>query len=66
MTKKKTKTAKISQNHMYYVGYDDNDKIAPLLMNLPHLIGYYKIFKRGKVMKFIYDKEKLFKKYKEI
>ena len=41
--------------YLYYIGYDDNDEIVPLLINLPQLIGYYKIVKNGKAMNFIWD-----------
>ena len=37
--KKMTKNSQKNLSYIYYTGYDDNDKIVPLLIELPQLVG---------------------------
>ena len=64
MTKKRK--GKKKSSFKYYIGYNDNNRIVPLIISLPQSIGYYSIFKDGKTMNFICDDKEIFKKYKEI
>ena len=56
-------------NSKYLIGYIDKD-IRPLVMIMPKISGYVKIFKvedkNNKLMSFCIDDEKLLKKYKAI
>ena len=38
---------KKNKSYKYYIGYDDNDEIIPLIIRLPQMIGYYNIFEDG-------------------
>ena len=51
----------------YFIGYfDEDDVIRPLLLKLPHMIGYLKEFNDSMTMSFRIDDSKLFKKYRKI
>ena len=39
--------------YMIYIGYDDDYKIVLLLIKLPQLSGYYRIFKNGETINFV-------------
>ena len=47
----------------YFIGYNDEDVIRPLLLKLPQMIGYLKEFDDSMTMSFRVDDNKLFKKY---
>ena len=44
--------------YRYYITYDDNDEIMPLIIRIPQMIGRYNIFKDGKTMSFKGDDNK--------
>ena len=46
--------------------YNYNDETIPLLIRLPEMIGYYKVFKNGKKVYFTSDDEELLRKFEEI
>ena len=51
----------------YFIEYDDNGEIIPLIIDLPQMIGYYNIHKDDdKTMTFICNDENLLKKYEKI
>ena len=45
----------------YFIGYNDNDVIRPLFMNLPQMIGYVKKFECNTTMSFKINDSKLLK-----
>ena len=47
-------------------GYNDDDVIGPLCVNLPHMIGHVKQFDSNKTMFFKVNDNKLLKKYNKI
>ena len=47
----------------YFIGYNDDDVIRPLCMNLPQMISYVKHFDSNKTMYFKFGDNKLLKKY---
>ena len=51
----------------YFIGYnDEEDVIRPLLLKLPQMIGYLKVFDDNMTMSLRVDDSKLFKKYCKI
>ena len=50
----------------YFIGYNDDDVIRPLCINLPQIIGYVKHFDSNKTMSFKVSDNKLLKKYNKI
>ena len=50
----------------YFIGYNDNDVIRQLSIQLPQMIGYVKCFESTKTMSFEINDNKLLKKYNEI
>ena len=50
----------------YFIGYNYNDFIRPLCINIPQMIGYVKHFDSNKAMSFKVNDNKLFKKYNKI
>ena len=50
----------------YFIGYNDDDIIRPLCLNLPQMIGYVKNFDSNKTMSFKVSDNKLLKKYNKI
>ena len=50
----------------HFIGYNDDDVIRPLCINLPQMIGYVKHFDSKKTMFFKVTDNKLFKKYNKI
>ena len=53
-------------SYKYFIGYDDNGEIIPLIIDLPQMIRYYNIYDNGnKTMNFIYDNKNLLEKYKK-
>ena len=53
-------------SHKYFTGYNDDDLIRPLCINLPQKIDYVKIFDKNKAMSFKVSDNKLLKKYNKI
>ena len=51
---------------IYLIGYNDDDVIRPLCINLPQMIGYVKCFDSNKTMSFKASDNKLLKKYNKI
>ena len=51
------------KDHLNITGYDDNNAILPLIIELPQMIGYCKEFDYGAIMNFICDDKTLLKKY---
>ena len=47
----------------YFIGYNDDDVIRPLCINLPQMIGYVKHFDSNKTMSFKVSDNKLLRKY---
>ena len=47
----------------YFIGYNDDDVIRPLCINLPQMIGYVKHFDSNKTMSLKVSGNKLLKKY---
>ena len=45
----------------YFIGYNDDDVIRPLCINLPQMIGYVKNFNSNKTMSFKVSDNKLLK-----
>ena len=50
----------------YFIGYNDDDVIRPLCINLPQMIGHVKHFDSNKTMSFKVNDNKLLKKYNKI
>ena len=55
----------------YYTGYNDDNVIRPLCINLPQMVGYVKYFKNNNredtvTMSFNVTNKKIFKKYSKI
>ena len=50
----------------YFIGYNYDDVIRPLCINLPQMIGYVKHFDSNKAMSFKVGNNKLLKKYNKI
>ena len=50
----------------YFIGYNDDDVIRPLCINLPQMIGYFKHFGSNKTMSFKVSDNKLLKKCNKI
>ena len=50
----------------YFIGYNDDDVIRPLCINLPQMIGYAKYFDANMKISFKVDDNKLLKKYNKI
>ena len=50
----------------HFIGYNDDDVIRPLCINLPLMIGYVKHFHSNKTMPFKVSDNKLLKKYNKI
>ena len=50
----------------YFIGYNDDNVIRPLCINLPQMIGYVKHFDSNKAMSFKVSGNKLLKKYNKI
>ena len=48
------------------IGYNDDDAIRPLCINLPQMIGYVKNFDSNKTMPFKVSDNKLLKKYNKM
>ena len=51
-----------NNSYKYYIGYNDNDNIIPLLIKFPQMIGYAKYFESNKTMSFKIDDQKIIKK----
>ena len=49
-----------------FIGYNDDDVIRPLCINLPQMIGYVKNFDSNKTMSFKVSDNKLLKKYNKM
>ena len=50
----------------YFIGYNDNDAVRPLCMNLPQIIGYVRKCEGNTTMSFkIINDSKLLKKYNQ-
>ena len=54
------------KSFQFFIGYNDNDKIRPLCIMLPQMVGYAKYFKSSKTMSLKVSEEKLLKKYTKI
>ena len=50
----------------YFIGYNDNDVIRPLCINLPQMTGYVRKFYENATMSFILKNKQLLKKYTNI
>ena len=50
----------------YFIGYNDDDVIRPLCINLPQMIGYVKHFDSNKIMSFKVSDNMLLKKHNKI
>ena len=50
----------------YFIGYNDDDVVRPLCINLPQMIDYVKHFDSNKTMSFKVGDNKLLKKYNKI
>ena len=50
----------------YFIGYNDDDVIRPLCINLPQIISYVKHFDSNKAMSFKVNDNKLLKKYNKM
>ena len=50
----------------YFIGYNDDEAIRPLCINLPQMIGYVKHFDSNKTRSFKVSDNKLSKKYNKI
>ena len=50
----------------YFIGYNDDDVIRPLCINLPQMVGYAKHFDSNKTISFKVSDNKLLKKYTKI
>ena len=50
----------------FFIGYNDDDAIRALCINLPQMIGYVKNFDSNKTMSFKVNDNKLLKKYNKI
>ena len=50
----------------YFIGYDDNDVIRPLLVKLPQMTGYARNFNENKSMSFRVNHKQLLKNYNKI
>ena len=52
-----------NKSFKYFIGYNDNDKIKPLCIKLPQMIGYIKHFTDNKTMCFKVIDNSLLKKH---
>ena len=50
----------------YFIGYNDNDVIRPLLIRLTEMAGYVKKFQDNTTMSFNINGKQLLKKYNQI
>ena len=50
----------------FFIGYNDNDVIRPLCINIPQIIGCARKFKGNKTMSFKINIRKLLKRYSQI
>ena len=50
----------------YFIGYNDNDVIRPLLVKLSQMIGYARKFNENVTMSFKVNDKQLLKKYNKI
>ena len=50
----------------YFIGYNDNDVIRPLCIELPQMTGYVRKFEGNTMMSFKINDSKLLKKYNQI
>ena len=50
----------------YFIGYNDNDVIRPLLVKLPQMTGYARKFNENKIMSFKVNNKQLLKNYNKI
>ena len=50
----------------YFIGYNDNDVIRPLLVKLPQMTGYARKFNENKTMSFRVNNKQLLKNYNKI
>ena len=50
----------------YFIGYNDNNVIRPLCINLPQMTGYVRKFEGNTTTSFKISDKQLFKKYNEI
>ena len=50
----------------YFIGYNDNDVIRPLLISLTEMAGYVKKFQGNTTMSFNINGKQLLKKYNQI
>ena len=64
VSKKESHGAKNS--FKYFIGYNDDDVIRPLCINVPQMIGYVKHFDSNKAMSFKAIDNKLLRKYNKI
>ena len=64
VSKKESYGTKISLK--YFIGYNDDDAIRPLCIDVPQMIGYAKHFDSNKTMSFKVSDNKLLKKYSKI
>ena len=54
------------KSRKYLIGYNDDEVIIPLRINLPQMIGYVEHFDSNKTMSFKVGDNKLLKKYNKI
>ena len=50
----------------YFIGYDDNDAISPMCIEIPQMIGYVNLFSNAKTMSFKVNDKRLLKYYIKI
>ena len=50
----------------YFIGYNDNDVIRPLLIRITEMAGYVKKFQGNTTMSFNINGKQLLKKYNQI
>ena len=50
----------------YFIGYNNNDVIRPLIINPPHMTGYVRKFEGNTTMSFKISNKQLLKKYNQI
>ena len=55
--------AKKTNSYKYFIGYDDNDVIRSILIELPQMIGSVRHFETNQTMSFRTFDKKLFKRY---
>ena len=56
----------IKNSFKYFIGYNDNDVIRPLLVKLLQIGGYARKFNKNKTMSFRVNNKQLLKNYNKI